>query len=218
MDEPVDGLLDDVEFPMFPLGTVLFPHGVLPLRVFEPRYRAMVTHCLDHDARFGVVLIERGSEVGGGDTRFRVGTVAQIVQAARTPDGRFSLATVGTERIDIVEWLPDDPYPRAIVRTRADVAPPVEAMRDGEAISDAVRVLLERVHELRAQLGAPAHRGDVMLSPDLVRASFEAAILSPLGPLDAQALLELDDAVDRLESLAECLRHEVQLLQFRLSG
>jgi len=210
----MDELLDGVEFPMFPLGTVLFPHGVLPLRVFEPRYRAMVTHCLDHDARFGVVLIERGSEVGGGDTRFHVGTVAQIVQAARTPDGRFSLATVGTERIDVLEWLPDDPYPRAIVRTRADVEP----TRDGTPISDAVRVLLERVHELRAQLGAPAHSGAVVLSADLVRASFEAAILAPLGPLDAQTLLEHDDAVDRLDALSECLVHEVELLEFRLSG
>ena len=210
MDESLDG----VELPMFPLGTVLFPHGVLPLRVFEPRYRAMVTHCLDRDARFGVVLIERGSEVGGGDTRFHVGTVAQIVQAAQTPDGRFSLATVGTERIDIVEWLPDDPYPRAIVQTRADVEP----TRDGAPVLDAVRALLERVHDLRAHLGAPAHRGDVLLSPDLLRASFEAAILAPLGPLDAQALLEVDDALDRLEALHEGLVHEVEVLEFRLSG
>jgi Lon protease-like protein len=210
----VDDSLDGVEFPMFPLGTVLFPHGVLPLRVFEPRYRAMVTHCLERDARFGVVLIERGSEVGGGDTRFHVGTVAQIVQAARTPDGRFSLATVGTERIDIGEWLPDDPYPRAIVRTRVDAEP----TRDGTVISDEVRALLARVHELRAQLGVPAHGGDVMLSSDVVRASFEAAILAPLGPLDAQSLLELDDAVARLDGLKEFLVQEIELLEFRLSG
>jgi Lon protease-like protein len=211
---PVDASLDGVELPMFPLGTVLFPHGVLPLRVFEPRYRVMVAHCLEQDARFGVVLIERGSEVGGGDTRFHVGTVAQIVQAARAPDGRFSLATVGTDRIDVVEWLPDDPYPRAIVRTRAEGEP----ARDGTEIAGDVCTLLLSVHELRAGLGEPAHTGEVVLSPDLVRASYEAALLSPLGPLDAQALLELDDAVDRLEALAECLRHEVELLRFRLSG
>ena len=210
----MDASLDGVELPMFPLGTVLFPHGVLPLRVFEPRYRAMVAYCLEHEARFGVVLIERGSEVGGGDTRFHVGTVAQIVQAAHTPDGRFSLATVGTERIDIENWLPDDPYPRAVVRTRAERDP----ARDGSAITDDVRGLLHQVHALRAELGVPAHTGEVVLSPDLGRASYEAAILSPLGPLDAQALLELDDPVDRLDALAECLRHEVELLQFRLSG
>ena len=210
----MDATLDGVELPMFPLGTVLFPHGVLPLRVFEPRYREMVARCLEQDARFGVVLIERGSEVGGGDTRVHVGTVAQIVQAARTPDGRFSLATVGTDRIDVVEWLPDDPYPRAIVRTRVEGEP----ARDGTEIANDVCALLVNVHELRAALNEPAHTGEVVLSPDLVRASYEAALLSPLGPLDAQALLELDDAVDRLEALAECLRHEVELLRFRLSG
>ena len=63
---------------MFPLGTVLVPHQLLPFQVFEPRYRVLVEHCLTTDRRFGVVLIERGSEVGGGDVRFDVGTVAEI--------------------------------------------------------------------------------------------------------------------------------------------
>ena len=54
--------------PMFPLGTVLFPHALLPLRVFEPRYREMTARVLREDGEFGVVLIERGSEVGGGDS------------------------------------------------------------------------------------------------------------------------------------------------------
>ena len=81
--------------PMFPLGSVLFPHAVLPLHVFEPRYRALTEACLAGDGEFGVVLIERGSEVGGGDTRFSVGTVARIVEAGRLPDGRYLLATVG---------------------------------------------------------------------------------------------------------------------------
>ena len=73
---------------MFPLGTVLFPGAVLPLHVFEPRYRALVRDCLAGDREFGVVLIERGSEVGGGDVRVEVGTVARIVQVAEPPDGR----------------------------------------------------------------------------------------------------------------------------------
>ena len=62
---------------MFPLGNVLFPHAQLPLHVFEPRYRALAETCLAGDGEFGVVLIERGSEVGGGDTRFSIGTVAR---------------------------------------------------------------------------------------------------------------------------------------------
>ena len=99
--------------PMFPLGTVLFPHAVLPLHIFEARYRELTETCLRGDGRFGVVLIERGNEVGGGDSRFAVGTVARIVEAARTPDGRYLLATVGTERFRVQKWLDDDPFPRA---------------------------------------------------------------------------------------------------------
>ena len=98
---------------MFPLQSVLFPNAVLPLHVFEPRYRELTEACLQGDGRFGVVLIERGKEVGGGDSRFSVGTVARIVEAARTPDGRYLLATVGSERLRVRRWLADDPYPRA---------------------------------------------------------------------------------------------------------
>ena len=101
--------------PMFPLGTVLFPHGLLPLRVFEPRYRLMTDRVLRGDGEFGVVLIERGSEVGGGDTRFETGTVARVVRLERLADGGYLLATVGIRRIRVVQWLPDDPYPQADV-------------------------------------------------------------------------------------------------------
>ena len=90
---------------MFPLQTVLFPNAVLPLHVFEPRYRELTETCLRGDGRFGVVLIQRGSDVGGGDLRFSVGTVARIVEAARTPDGRYLLATVGSERLRVRRWL-----------------------------------------------------------------------------------------------------------------
>src|ERR1700730_11863947 len=93
--------------PMFPLGTVLFPHAVLPLHVFEPRYRTMTRDVLDGDQEFGVVLIERGSEVGGGDARFGVGTIAHIVQAAELADGRFALVVVGVSRLRVEHWLPD---------------------------------------------------------------------------------------------------------------
>jgi Lon protease-like protein len=143
-----------------------------------------------------------------------VGTIAQIVQAGRLPDGRWALATVGTERVAVREWLADDPYPRARVALLVEPEP----TRDAGAAVDDVQTRLARVHALRVQLGLPAHGGDILLSPDLVRASFESAILAPLGPLDAQTLLEIDDAVDRLEHLAALLASEIELLEFRLSG
>src|SRR3954447_12098654 len=101
--------------PMFPLGSVLLPSVFLPLHVFEPRYRALTEHCLAGEREFGVVLIERGSEVGGGDVRSPVGTVARILEAVQFDDGRWALGVVGTRRVRVTAWLDDDPYPRAEV-------------------------------------------------------------------------------------------------------
>ena len=199
--------------PMFPLGGVLFPHAVLPLHVFEPRYRRLTERCLTGDGRFGVVLIERGSEVGGGDVRFGVGTLAQIVQAGRFDDGRYALVTVGTARVRIMSWLEDDPYPRARVEPLADA--PGAADR-GQL--DEVARLLERVVALLAELGAPGPPSEVAFDDDLVQASFQASARAPVGPLDAQALLELDDAGTRFDRLTELLTEEARVLEFRLSG
>jgi Lon protease-like protein len=199
--------------PMFPLGRVLFPHEALPLHVFEPRYREMVDACLAGDGEFGVVLIERGSEVGGGDARFSVGTVARIVEAGRLPDGRYLLATIGTRRLRVRRWLSEDPYPRAEVELLDDVGAP-------GAVDDDLAELereLRRVSALAAELGQPAAVG-VTLSDDAVRASFEAAAAAPLGPLDAQRLLELDDTSARLADLRELLADQAELLRHRLSG
>lgn len=198
---------------MFPLGTVLFPHGVLPLHVFEARYRTMTERCLADDATFGVVLIERGSEVGGNDLRFDVGTVARIVQARRLDDGRWVLMTVGEDRLRVQRWLPDDPYPRAEVAPLPDQAGP-EASTDLPAVTRD----LQRMLALRAELGEPVPGVDVALPDDPVHASFEACALAALGPLDAQHLLELDDAGTRLAELGSLLREEVAVLEFRLNG
>lgn len=202
--------------PMFPLGTVLFPNAVLPLQVFEPRYRELTETCLRGDGRFGVVLIERGFEVGGGDTRFSVGTVARIVEAARTPDGRYLLATVGTDRFRVRRWLEDDPYPRAEIDL---VSEPRRAPDGAVERRDAVERLLVRSLAMRAELGEPGVPVDAArIDADPVRASFEAAAMAPIGPLDAQRLLELDDPVERLAQLEQSLTEVVEVLQFRLAG
>ena len=84
---------------MFPLGTALLPGQPLPLQVFEPRYLAMLRDVVGGDGRFGAVLIERGSEVGGGDRRFAVGCAASIEQLRMLPDGRLVLLARGRERV-----------------------------------------------------------------------------------------------------------------------
>jgi len=204
---------DTEPLPMFPLGSVLFPHALLPLHVFEPRYRKLTEECLAGDGEFGVVLIERGSEVGGGDVRFDVGTVARILRAERLDDGRWFLVTAGAERLQVREWLPDGPYPRADVRRLPDSADTDAQGRVGEVVD-----VLRRVLALRAELGEPAAPVDLKLADDPVRASFEAAATASLSPIDAQRLLELDDAGQRLDQLVGLLTDEADVLQFRLSG
>jgi Lon protease-like protein len=92
-----------MEIPLFPLHTVLCPGIVLPLHIFEERYRALVRHCLDTGTPFGVVLIKDGREVGSGAvaTLAGVGAFAEIRRAGRYPDGRFDLLAAATGRFAI---------------------------------------------------------------------------------------------------------------------
>lgn len=202
------------ELPMFPLGSVLFPHGVLPLHVFEPRYRALTERCLAGDREFGVVLIERGHEVGGGDARFDTGTVARIMQAGQLDDGRWVLVNVGVQRLRVHEWLPDAPYPLARVERLAYD----ESVGASPALVDDVAALLRRVLAMHAELGDPVAPIDVVLHDDPVQASFEACALAPIGSLDAQHLLEIDDAATRLTRLQSMLEEARDVLELRLSG
>jgi uncharacterized protein len=210
--------------PMFPLGTVLVPGMVLPLHVFEPRYRAMVDDSrTQHDGTFGVVLIERGSEVGGGDVRTDVGTLARIVRAEELPDGRWILAVLGIHRIRVERWLPDDPYPRAEIHEWAEqLHEPPDATEGatGGATDDRgeVTTLLRRAAALRREMGEPAPPLDLELADDPVVAGYQAAVVSPLGPADRQALLAAPTVPARWRLLRELLVDQIDLLQARLAA
>jgi uncharacterized protein len=202
--------------PMFPLGTVLLPGGVLPLHVFEPRYRQLVIDCLADDSgepEFGVTLIERGSEVGGGDERAPVGVVARIVQVEPLPEGRYALVTVGTRRFRVNAWLPDDPYPLADVDEWRDLDPDAaELPARVAAATDRLREVLD----LAAQLGGVPP--DLTISDDPLVASYHLAGLAPLGPADRYRLLCAPSPAERLDLFAECLDDVEAMLRFRLTS
>ncbi|MEX2550599.1 MAG: LON peptidase substrate-binding domain-containing protein [Nitriliruptoraceae bacterium] len=191
------------ELPMFPLGTVLFPHMVLPLHVFEPRYRTLLEHIMAPGSarEFGVVLIARGGEVGGGDLRTDVGTVARVIRSEELDGSRALVIALGTRRLHVERWLADDPYPRAEVTERADT-------HDDQAVIDASSVTIPRLRRVLA-LQAERGRGDVAPTFDLADepdvACWQAAVLSPLNPHDAQRVLQTDDCADRLRLLDELL-------------
>jgi Lon protease-like protein len=201
--------------PMFPLGTVLLPGGVLPLHVFEPRYRQLVIDCLADDSgdpEFGVTLIERGSEVGGGDQRAAVGVFARMVQVQALPGGRYALVTVGTRRFRVIAWLPDDPYPLADVDEWQDLDP------DAPELPDRVAAATDRLREV---LDLAARFGEVPreleISDDPLLASYHLAGLAPLGPADRYRLLCATSPAERLDRLAECLDDIEAMLRFRLA-
>jgi Lon protease-like protein len=200
---------------MFPLGTVLLPGGVLPLHVFEPRYRRMVIDCLADDSgdpEFGVTLIERGSEVGGGDQRVGVGVIARMVQVEALPGGRYAIVTVGTQRFRVNAWLPDDPYPLADVDEWPDVDPDAPDLPERVAAATA---RLREVLDLAARLGE--ERPDVKVSDDPLLASYHLAGLAPLGPADRYRLLCAASPAERLDLLTGALDDVEAMLRFRLA-
>ena len=166
-----------------------------------------------------MVLIERGQEVGGGDARFGVGTVARVVQTAELPDGRWLLDAVGTERFRVTEWLPDNPYPLALVEMvdeGGDDARPEAQAEAGERRSSVER-LLRQVLALQVELGFPAPSAVRSLDEDPGTAAFEAALLSPIGPIDAQKVLEAPGTLARLALLEALLDDARDMLGRRIA-
>lgn len=197
------------ELPMFPLGSVLLPTMLLPLHVFEERYRLMVEHVLDGDGTFGVTMIERGSEVGGNDVRATVGCRARILDAEQQPDGRWHLVAVGTERLRVDEWLTDDPFPRAIVSSLPDI---VDA---GIVDESGWLELVVAFHELialveRASGGTVSPKVTLADEPEL--ATFQMAAVAPLGPLDRYRVLCGEHAGVRREVLLDAFEHATVLV------
>ena len=187
------------ELAMFPLGSVLFPGMPLPLRVFEPRYVAMLSSVLaDAEPEFGVVLIERGSEVGGGDVRFAVGTVARIVSVEQAATSIVLLAT-GTERFEVVRWLQDERFPRAEVRELAALELDPSTPSELDAAEAAVRATIARASEF-VDLQWPA---DTELSPEAAQRIWQVAGIAPLNSLDQYALLRSRTAAELLSRLVE---------------
>jgi Lon protease-like protein len=213
-----------MRLPMFPLGNVVLPGEVFPLHVFEPRYRQLVLDCLamtDRRPEFGVALIERGSEVGGGDDRTSVGTVARIARVDPLDNGRFALVTVGTRRVSVLEWLPDDPYPIADVEDWPDTA--VDEPEEMRSVIDALSTRVGEVQRLAQEVARASKQRSAVpsassrrLSDDPAMATYQLVTRSPVGPADRYRLLSAPSVAIRLETFAEVLDDVEAMLKFRL--
>lgn len=211
------------QMAMFPLGSVLLVGEVLPLHVFEPRYRDMIRDCLraDGEPEFGQALITHGWETGGGDERAMVATVARMLRVDALDEQRYALVAVGTRRIRINAWLPDDPYPVA------DVDDWPDDDTDAPGLAPVIAAAKRRVLTVRALAAEAAERhggavveladADADISGDPSAATYHLAALAPVGPADRFRLLSAPGPAARLGVLDEILDDVEAMMKFRLS-
>ena len=180
------------ELPLFPLNTVLFPGGPLPLKIFEPRYLDMVSRCLREQSGFAVVLITEGEETAATASFAATGTEAGIVDFDRLEGGLLGISCIGRERVRVLEaWREADGLNRG--RVIAIDADPVLPVPSAQAwLGEVVRRVLPDAGEVYRH---------VEMRGDAAWVGNRLAEMLPLSLADKQALLELTDPLERLSAL-----------------
>ena len=198
--------------PLFPLNAVLFPNQVLPLHIFEERYKLMINTCLAQEKPFGVVLIYSGNEVGGPAIPHPVGTVARIVNWEWLPDGRMNILTVGERRFRIAEYVKFDlPYLVGAVEywddEPADAPDLPKLMKNiGDNFVDYLTLIMSL-----ADQALPVSQLQLPAQPSML--SFHVASNLQIDMNEKQELLEEPSALSRLQRELALLRREEGFLQ-----
>lgn len=202
-----------VDLPLFPLGTVLFPHMPMQLHIFEERYREMMRDCQEQGTSFGVVGIRQGVEAGGPAAPYGVGTLARLHLVEPLDDGRYNLVIVGTSRFRVTRIDVSRPY---LVAT-------VEYLPDARGGGSGLAPLAERVGQAFLQyaraLGdlADVAASSVELPDDPELLSYLVSSSLQVETAHKQELLELDSAEARLRRCLTLLRREAVLLEQSLA-
>jgi Lon protease-like protein len=187
-----------LEIPLFPLRTVLFPDGYLPLRIFEQRYLTMIRDCARDDSGFGVCLIREGEEAVSPVKTAQVGTHARVIDWYTLEDGLLGVSTMGTLRFSVESsWQQDNGLFRALVQ----ILPEPEACpvpEEYSVLSDVLGRFMEKAGD-----HYPAYTPEHL--QDSVWLGYRLSELLPLAGIEKQHLLEIADPIERLQSLLEIL-------------
>lgn len=189
---------DVIEVPLFPLNTVLFPGGPLPLRIFEPRYLDMVAERMRNDRPFGVCLIRDGQEAGQAAVPYDVGTFARIVDFQQYGDGVLGVTAVGEGRFEIMESRVEPNQLRMGTVMPLPNEPEAPLSEEYASISELVQALIERTGPLYE--GLPKHYED----PTWL--GYRLAEVLPIPLTRKQHFLELDNPILRLDQIGDVLR------------
>ena len=201
-----------IDLPLFPLNTVLFPGMILPLHIFEERYKLMIKHCLDEECPFGVLLIREGKEVGGTGVPHSVGTSALIASVTREDDGRMNIVTIGLERFRLRNLRRDRPY----LVGDAEPFPLVgEDTEQARAQVEPVRARLKHYLDLLEQ--AQGHSIEIDAVPTDPRTlALLVAITLQLPLAQKQGLLAQPDVVRMLMVEQSIMKREKLLLEYMI--
>jgi Lon protease-like protein len=193
---------DQIEIHLFPLpNVVLFPSVMLPLHIFEERYKAMVNGCINDEAPFGIVLLKGEQE--NESTIQKVGVLARVVEVERLEDGRMNIWTKGEERFRITRLTQQEPWWRGVVELlddRPDPESEVAALADevGELYREAYRKGIRLTGERPGKLELPTSAGDL---------SFMVSYVLDMDFQEKQNLLEMTSVKERLGALVAYLKH-----------
>lgn len=192
-----------LSIPLFPLNTVLFPGGVLPLRIFEPRYLDMVSECLKTDSGIGVVLIRNGREVGELADTYEVGTLTHIRYWHKRPDGLLGVTLEGEQRFRIIST---DVRPNQLLVAEVELLPEPPFIPVTEVHQQLVDMLKQIINQLEPPYTTltPAYENASWVSARLVE-------LLPINMADKQKLLMTEDAEQRLDVITTML-HKMDIL------
>jgi len=179
--------------PLFPLNTVMFPGGVLPLRIFEPRYLDMVSDCLRHDTAIGVVLIQEGQEVGQAAATHGTGTLSVISYWNRRRDGLLGITLRGTCRFRI---LSHEIQPNQLILAEVEALPAPQSI----PVHGKYQPMANLLRKIIAQLEPPYTTMPAQYD-NLEWVSARLCEFLPMPLEYKQQLLECDDVISRIEQL-----------------
>ena len=186
-----------IKIPLFPLNAVLFPGGVLPLRIFEPRYLDMISDCMKTEGRIGVVLIEDGNEAGTAARIHEIGTTSFISYWHKRKDGMLGITLTGEQRFHI---LTTDIQPNQLTMAEVELLPQISKSNDTNNPEQLINLLKQIIAQLE-----PPYTTMTKCYDDLDWVSGRLIELLPLNLKDKQSMLIMDSVSERINCLSPIL-------------
>lgn len=202
-----------MEIPLFPLpNLVLFPGIVVPLHIFEDRYKLMIDACIERDEGFGLLLLRDGAEEESDETIHRVGVIARIVEVERLDDGRMNILCEGESRFRVYRFTQQTPFWKGTV----DLFEDAESRSGIEALYEQAAELYRKVADLGRQIRG-SEPGELVLPESPVDLSYMVSYVLDIDYEEKQKLLEMTSTSERLEVLVSHLGDSIRKLEQQLA-